>query len=81
MSVSTTPQRTPKIIAWVIMLLVSMLPNIFWFELVNENTRWLFWTKMALLGRVGDYQSFLGSTEATAQVHPDSILHFCFGRS
>jgi len=49
MSVSTTPQRTPKIIAWVIMLLVSMLPNIFWFELVNENTRWLFWTKMALL--------------------------------
>ena len=61
MSVSTTPQRTPKIMAWVIMLLVSMLPNIFWFELVNENTRWLFWTKMALLAGLAITSFFWGA--------------------
>jgi hypothetical protein len=25
------------------------LPNILWFELVNENTHWLFWAKLGLL--------------------------------
>ena len=35
--------------AWIIMLLVSMLPNIIFTELFKQATPWLFWAKLGLL--------------------------------
>ena len=35
--------------AWIIMLLVSTLPNIIFTELFKQATPWLFWAKLGLL--------------------------------
>jgi len=37
------------IIAWIVTILVSSLPNIVWSELFNSNPEWLSWVKMGLL--------------------------------
>jgi len=50
MTDTNTPPRSTLISAWIITLLVSLFPTILWVELVNENTRWLFWARLALLG-------------------------------
>lgn len=47
---SSTPSPRARItLAWIITLVISLLPNILWFELVNQDTRWLFWVKLGLL--------------------------------
>jgi membrane protease YdiL (CAAX protease family) len=37
------------ILAWVIMLAVSILPDALWHELAGGSPRWLFWSKLGLL--------------------------------
>lgn len=36
-------------VAWVVTLLVSILPNILWTELTGATPAWVFWAKIALL--------------------------------
>lgn len=37
------------VVAWVVTLLVSILPNILWTELTGATPAWVFWAKIALL--------------------------------
>ena len=41
---------SPTAIAWTVMLLVSSLGDILWFELTGAVPVWLFWFKLSLLG-------------------------------
>jgi hypothetical protein len=42
-------RRTLIILAWTLMLISSLLPNILWFELANTVPSWLVWLKLGLL--------------------------------
>jgi membrane protease YdiL (CAAX protease family) len=44
--------RSTIALAWFMMLLVSGLPNILWNELTGLDSRWMYWSKLALLGLV-----------------------------
>lgn len=49
-SAPSPAQRFLITAAWVIMLLVSILPNILWYELVSHSIpAWLIWVKLGLL--------------------------------
>lgn len=46
-------ERMPQAVAWAVMLLVSMLPNILFHEVVHRSPSWLFWAKVAFLLLLG----------------------------
>lgn len=47
-SVKSTPNHS-VLIAWLVMLLVSSLPNILFLELTGSLPNWLFWAKLVLI--------------------------------
>ena len=42
-------RRTTLLSAWVVTLLISYLPDIFWREIIRQSGTWLIWFKIGLL--------------------------------
>jgi membrane protease YdiL (CAAX protease family) len=61
--IAAQTRRTNPTIAWAIVLIFSLLPNILWRELVAPNDGWMLWSKFGLLGALLAASFFLKSLQ------------------
>ncbi len=57
--VAYTPSGRLGIVAWVVMLLSSLLPVIFFKELLGADTAWVFWVRVGMLAALIGAATFL----------------------